>query len=217
MRNPSDRHADERELVRACIEGDPDARRRLVRLYHRAVRQTIEFLSVARSGRVQSADVDDAVQQVFVTIFDEDALVLRRWAARARLGTYLCRVAERVAVRHFQRALTVRGRFLLSLDAPDPGGEPRIERIIEEAQAGEDVETLDARLIRAEEVARVRRAVLARLTPKGRQFYDYLFVQELDVATIAHLEGTTPNNVYQWKNRIAKTALEVLGTWVDDG
>jgi RNA polymerase sigma factor (sigma-70 family) len=188
---------DERALVDACIAGDREARRRFVARFHRAVHQAISFLSVVRAGRVQLADVDDAVQLVFLAVFDADALVLRRWAGRAGLKTYLCRIAERVALRHFRRALEQGGRFRLALDA-EPEAEPEVE-----PPPAEGLGTV-------EEVARVRGAILDKLSPKGRQFYEYLFVRELDVTTIARLEETNANNVYQWKNRIAKTALEVL-------
>jgi RNA polymerase sigma factor (sigma-70 family) len=198
---------DERALAAACIAGDGEARRRLVRRYHRAVHQAIGFMSVVRAGLVQPADVDDAVQQVFLAIFNDEALVLRRWEGRAGLKTYLCRIAERIASRHFRRAVEQRSRFRLALDTPED--DAWSERA-DEVKADETAEPVDARLTAVEETTRVRAAILDKLTPKGRQFYEYLFVQELDVATIARIEDTNANNVYQWKNRIAKAALEVL-------
>ncbi len=190
---------DERALVDACIAGDREARRRFVARFHRAVHQAISFLSVVRAGRVQLADVDDALQLVFLAVFEAEAQVLRRWAGRAGLKTYLCRIAERVALRHFRRTLEQRGRFRLALDGADA------ELDLDDAEPP-PLEGLGT----VEEVARLRTAILDKLSPKGRQFYEYLFVQELDVTTIARLEETNANNVYQWKNRIAKTALEVL-------
>lgn len=197
---------EEQSLVEACAAGDPTAQRRLVMLYHKAVRQAIGFLSVARSGSVSEADVEDAVQQSFLTFFAHEGQVLRHWAGLSSLRTYLCRIAERIGIRHFRRLLTGRGRFRLSLDAPpESGGGPRIEQV-----EGEDVPELDAELVQTEERDRIRALILDRLSDRGRVYYEYLFVQELDVAEIARIEETNANNVYQWKNRIVRLARDVL-------
>lgn len=200
---PSEKHAADFALAQGCVAGKPRARRDLVQRYHRAVRQSISFLSGARGGRVSAADVDDAVQQTFLVVFKNDAAVLGRWAGRSSLRTYLSRIAERVGIRHFQRLLTHHGRFRLDLDMPTESGS-RIERV------QDDEPMPPERMIEDEERDRLRDGILSRLSEKGRQYYDYLFVQELDPAEIARQEGTNANNVYQWKNRIARVAADVL-------
>lgn len=203
MATSSDIRAAEQALVDACAAGQPAAHRELVLRYERALRQAIGFLSGARGGRVAAADVDDAVQKTFLAIFNDDSAVLRRWAGRSSLRTYLCRIAERVAIRHFQRLLTRRGRFRLDLDAPARSG-TRVE-LVEDDQAA-----VPELLIADEERQRLRTAIVNRLSEKGQQYYDYLFVQELSVPEIARREGTNSNNVYQWKNRISRVARSVL-------
>lgn len=199
----SDARAAESALVEACVADRPGARRELVQRFHRPIRQAISFLSGARGGRVATADVDDAVQQTFLAVFNDDAAVLQRWAGRSSLRTYLCRIAERVAIRHFQRLLTRRGRFRLDLDAPALSG-TKVELVEDEQAAAPE------QLIEDEERDRLRAAIVERLSDKGRQYYDYLFVRELTVTEIADLEETNSNNVYQWKNRITRVAREVL-------
>jgi len=199
--------AEEQALVDACALGDRVAQRRLILAYHRPVRQAIGFLSVARSGTVGEADVEDAVQQSFLTFFAHDGQVLRQWAGLSSLRTYLCRIAERIGIRHFRRILTNRGRFRLSLDAPPSDGSSgsRLDRIEVEGETHVDLD-----LVQVEERERIRHLILERLSEKGRAYYDYLFVQELDVAAIARIEETNANNVYQWKNRIVRLARDVL-------
>ncbi|MCA9527124.1 MAG: sigma-70 family RNA polymerase sigma factor [Myxococcales bacterium] len=197
--------AEDHALIEACAGGDASAQRRLVLTYHRPVRQAIGFLSVARSGGVAEADVEDAVQQAFLTFFAHEAQVLRQWAGMSSLRTYLCRIAERIALRHFRRILTRRGRFRLSLDEPAPDGGDRLERLDLDEGPG-----VDAELVQAEQRERLRAMILERLSEKGRAYYDYLFVQELDVPAIAALEETNANNVYQWKNRIVRLARDIL-------
>lgn len=202
---------DDARLVEACVAGDEAARRALVRRHHAAVRRSIAFLPVARTGRVRPEDVEDAVQQAFIAFFAHDARTLAGWRGNASLRTYLCRVGERVARRHFDRVVRLRGRFRLDLDAPDPSGDARLDRM-----ADEDEPTLDARIAEAETRAELRAAIRGALSEKGQTYYDYLFVEELDVGAIAEREGTNPNNVYQWKNRIVQAARAVLvkGGWL---
>ncbi len=196
--------AEAQALVAACVAGDPEGRRSLVVRYHRAVRQAIGFLPVARAGRVRPEDVEDAVQQAFIAFFAHDARALTGWRHDASLRTYLCRIAERVASRHFHRVMGLSGRFRLDLDAPDATGETRMDRVSDEAPAA------DQRLGDAEACAELRCAIRAELSDTGRAYYDYLYVSELDVAEIAARENTNANNVYQWKNRIVRVARTVL-------
>ena len=200
---------DESRLVQACGEGDRAAMRTVVEQYHRAIRQAVGYQASRGDRAIQAADIDDAVQEVFFTLFARDALVLQRWRGQARLKTYLCRIAERVAIRHFQAGYIHRGRFRLAVDEADGGPDTRLERLANEAQRDAETGSFEQILISEETRTELRRRILARLSAKGRVFYDYLFVQELDVPEIAHRAETNPNNVYQWKNRISAIAVEV--------
>ncbi len=191
---------DERALFAACVAGDAEARRDLGRRYHRAMRQVIGFCPAARQGKVGTADIEDAVQQAFLTFLAHDARVLRDWQGTASARTYLARVATRVATRHFRQLVTRKARFQLSLDADDTP---------EAALAG-DTPEVSVVLAEGAAITSARDAILERLSPKGRQFYHYLFVRELSVAAIARAEDIKPNSVYQWKNRIGQVAAEVL-------
>ena len=188
-------------LVEACVAGDAEARRRLVLRYLRPVRQAVGFLPQVRDGRVSSADAEDAVQMVFMTIFARDARVLRTWRGESGLRTYLCRVAQRVARKHIRTVTTRGGRFRLELDAGDEVWDEPV-----------DVDRADPEqpLLDDTERDRLRAAVLDRLSEKGRDFYRLLFVEEADPADVAERLGTNVNNVYQWKNRIVRTARLVL-------
>ena len=198
-------YPDDAALVEACAAGDCLAWQTFVSRYHRCVRQTVSF-QARRTQGTQEADIDDAVQQVFIAFLADDGVALRRWRAQAQLKTYLCRIAERVARRHFQLCAVNRGRFRLSMDDPDDGSDTQRE----DGHLDDDAFLAEATLIAEEDVARLRAASLERLSPKGRQYYEYLFVRELDVETVAKLENTNANNVYQWRNRITRVALDVL-------
>ncbi len=189
----------DRALVEACIRGEPAARRALVVRFYRPVKQSAGYLPVARRGRVTSADVEDAVQYAFLTLFARDAEILAAWRGAASLSTYVRKVAERLVLRHLQRSVLRRGRFMVDLDG---AAEP-------EEVFADDAPLAEAVIADAGERARLREAILARLTEKGRELYRHLYVEEMDVATTAKLCGITPNNVYQWRNRILRVAHEV--------
>jgi RNA polymerase sigma factor (sigma-70 family) len=209
----------DRLLVDQCLAGDADARRRLVAGVHAYVRQTIELAAARWGGGLGPADVDDALQQAFVVVFAQDMLILRRWRGDARVKTYLARVGERVALRHFRSLASHRSRFCLAFapggDPDDLFGEAALDTLVHEAQAqGRLASTPDAeqRLEGEAALNELREAILARLSEKGRDYYRYLFVDELDMAEICRLEDTNANNVYQWKNRILREVAAVLNS-----
>lgn len=196
----SDAFHDDVALVEACVAGDLDARRALVLRHLRPVRQALGFLPQARDGRVSADDVEDAVQLAFMAFFARDAAVLVAWRRESLLRTYLNKVALRIARKHLRTVTTRGGRFRLDLDSGDDAwGDP-----------ADDGPTAEARLLDETERARLREAILAKLSEKGRDFYRLLFVEEADAPEVAIQMGTNTNNVYQWKARIVRAAHEVL-------
>jgi RNA polymerase sigma factor (sigma-70 family) len=217
----------ERSLVERCLSGETAARRQLVELYHRGLRQAVAFAAQPWGELATEGDIDDAVQQTFLVLFARDAHVLRRWRSQARLRTYLGRVAERVAARHFSALATRRARFrplLTGGEAETPGGdedtlEAALDALVLGAQAGGALEAPSlplAALEEAETRAAVRAELLGRLSEKGRDFYQHLFVDELDLAEICVRERTNPNNVYQWRSRILREAAAVWSRLRDE-
>jgi RNA polymerase sigma factor (sigma-70 family) len=195
------------ELVAECLAGRPAARHRMVALHLKTVRQAVGLSWAARTGKVDEADVDDAAQLTFITLFAHDSRVLRAWNGEASLRHYVRRIAERVALRHFEGILKRQGRFQLGLDAPGEDGSSALERLSQ--QAAEETPA-DERLEQAGARAELRAALRAELTERGRAVYDALFVDELDPAEAARRLGTTPNNIYQYRNRIVRAARRIL-------
>lgn len=193
----------EQALVERVLAGDAQAREQLVRDTLPAVRRAIGFMAHNRYPKAQPADMEDAVQHVYLAVFAKDAQVLARWHGNASLRTYLARVAEWAGGRFLKRVVTRGGRFRLDLDAPTDAGTP-VDRM------PDDGTPVDARLAQGAERERLRAAIQAELSERGQAFYQALFVDELTVAETARREGTNANNVYQWKNRILKVAQRVL-------
>ena len=209
--------AAERLLLERCLGGEAGARRELVVLHHASIRQTVELAGARWGGGLVAADIEDALQQAFFAFFARDMLVLRRWRGDARLKTYLNRVAERVAAKHFRSVSGHGRRFLLVFGGAgtdeDPGAETTLDAIVVDAQQRgllDGAPDLQQRIEGVEAQAELRAAIWSRLSEKGRDYYRHLFIDELDLAEICRREGTNPNNVYQWKNRILHEAATVL-------
>jgi RNA polymerase sigma-70 factor (ECF subfamily) len=120
----------DRALVAQCVVGDDDAWRQLCRRHYPRVAGTLRKLGV------QTADVDDAAQEVFIEVFR----YLPRFRGEAELGTWLYRLCISRAHQLRRRARTREKlrRFLLLAPgqvAPEPLGlgEADARRLIERA------------------------------------------------------------------------------------
>ena len=201
-------YPEDRALVDACLAGDERARRRLVQHTIRAVRGSVAASWQRRGRTLHDSDLDDGVQEAFVLLFAEDARLLRQWEARSSIRTYVARVAQRLAANLHRRAGVRDRRLPLILDAP-PGSEGSatlLDRVAEDLAEG----PVDARLEAQETRDALRETILASLTEAGRQYYQLLYVDELTVEEVSAKTGATPNNIYQWRSRIARAAKKAL-------
>jgi RNA polymerase sigma-70 factor (ECF subfamily) len=92
---------DEKDLVRECLEGKPEAWTELVRRYDATVRAAVE--SALRRGRAQAGDLDDVCQEIYASLMADGARMLRGFEFRASLKTWLCVVAASRALNHARR------------------------------------------------------------------------------------------------------------------
>ena len=91
-------------LVRDCLRGAPGAWDRFVErfagLFHHVVDRTCSQRRLALSA----ADRDDVVAEILVEVLKADAAVLRGFASRSSLATYLAVIGRRTAVRMISHA-----------------------------------------------------------------------------------------------------------------
>ena len=65
----------ERELVRACVQGDADAWSELVRRFIRLVFHVVRETLLSKTGKASREDVDDLTEEVFAHLIEEFASV----------------------------------------------------------------------------------------------------------------------------------------------
>jgi len=95
--------AQDRDLLRLCLANAPGAWEAFVEKFSGLLAFVAERSASLRGVSLSVADRDDLVAEILVEIVRNDAAVLRRFAGRASLPTFLAVVARRVCVRSLLR------------------------------------------------------------------------------------------------------------------
>jgi RNA polymerase sigma-70 factor, ECF subfamily len=167
--------ADPRQWLKRCAAGDPRACAELVAQFGRMAGAII----LRTLGRSQ--DVEDLVQETFLRVFRS----LAEFEGRAKLSTWICTIAQRVAVdelrRRQRRPQTVAADF--AMEAIDPADTER-----DTSQAQSDALVQEA---------------LSALPDKYRLPLVYSTIEGLDLESIASLlaipVGTVKTNMFRGK------------------
>jgi RNA polymerase sigma-70 factor (ECF subfamily) len=173
------------EWLQRCIAGDPVASRELVEQYAR-VAGTIILRTIGRRDQVE-----DLLQETFLRVFR----ALPEFEGRAQLSTWICTIAQRVAVDELRRRQ--RSPVLVpDEDAPDAADPANVER-------DADRDASDGLV----------RAALAKLPEKYRLPLVYAAIDGLDYDSIATMlgipVGTVKTNVHRGK-QLLRERLEGL-------
>lgn len=167
--------AEQSALLERCARGEPAACARLVETHGRLV-GTIILRTLGRGE-----DIEDLVQETFLRVFR----FLPEFEQRARLSTWICTVAQRVAIDELRR----RQRRVPTApegDAMHLAGDEDVQHCVEQAERD----------------ARVREAV-AGLPEKFRLPLLYACIEGLDYDTIGAMlalpVGTVKTHVFRGK------------------
>jgi len=93
----------DRLLVQACLHGEPAAWDTFIDRFGGLLAFVVDRTAAQRQASLTRADRDDLLADVVMEILHHDAAVLRNFAGRSSLATYLCVVARRVTVRGLAR------------------------------------------------------------------------------------------------------------------
>jgi RNA polymerase sigma-70 factor (ECF subfamily) len=93
----------DRSLIDACLASAPGAWDAFVGRFAGLLAHVVDRTSVQRNRQLSSADRDDLIAEILVELLKHDAAVLRAFAGRSSLSTYLTVIARRVAVRSMCR------------------------------------------------------------------------------------------------------------------
>lgn len=96
---------DDQRLLAACLAGDPAGWDEFVQRFGGLFVHVAERTAVQRRTPLAGPDRDDLVAEILLTCLRNDAAVLRAFAGRASLPTYLAVIARRVVARALVRRL----------------------------------------------------------------------------------------------------------------
>lgn len=154
-------------LVQDCLRGAPGAWDRFVDrfagLFHHVVDRTCSQRRLALSA----VDRDDVIAQILVEVLKENAAVLRGFAGRSSLATYLAVIARRTAVRMLSQA----DAHVVRVDLPTAGAAVVDRHADQRRSDREEIEGLmgclepdEARLIRLHHLEARSYGEISRLT-----------------------------------------------------
>jgi len=96
----------DRDLLQRCLEHRPGAWAQFVDRFMGLIWRVVEHTAYCRSMPLGTEEIEDICAQIMAKIVENDYAVLRRFAGRASLTTYLAVVARRICVQELiQRAL----------------------------------------------------------------------------------------------------------------
>ena len=194
---PSARVEDDQQLVRLCLAGDEAACTSLVERYSRMVG------TVIWRATGDDAVVEDLAQETFLRAFR----ALRHFAGRAKLSTWLCTIAHRVAIDHLRKDGHYRDHVQ---SLPD-------DNLLDVDQVFAAPEATNPESMAAQcELDGMVRAGLAQLPEKYRLPLVYSAIDGLDYETIAAMLGvpigTVKTLVFRGKRMLKTIISPVLDT-----
>ena len=159
----------------------------------------------AGRGRDVRQEVEDLMQETFLTLLAKDAKVLRGWNPDQGLSlkNFVGLVAERRTIsilRIGKRSPWKEDPTLTeALDRPSRATGP------EEAASSRDL------------FVKVLRRLQEELSPLGRHLFELLFLRELSVADACQTTGMSSDAIYAWRSRLRRLAGKVFEELKSEG
>lgn len=192
-------------LIRRAVDGDARAMRQLVRDLTPVIRAGVGLaLSRGHSPRrrEKQQEVEDVTQSVLLSLFADRARVLLQWDPARGLDlrsfvTLLARRETASVLRSPRRSPWTEDPTLL--EELDRNAQQRM---------GPESETISRDMLQA-----LSAAMRARLSPRGAEVFDLMFLQGHPAEEVCEITGLSADAVYAWKSRIAKQLRELFVTF----
>ncbi len=186
-----------RGRIEAALSGDREVMDALVQdltpiIHVRVARALMRRRQQAR-GRDLRHDLEDLVQEVFAALFAKQGQALRRWDPDRGLSFtgFVGFLAEREV------------GMMMRTGKRNPWTEdPTADEFLVTLTGAEGDHA--ARLESREMLVRVAERLRERLSPRGRQYFQLMYIENRPVQDIAERTGTTPGALYAWRSRVLK-------------
>ena len=150
-------------------------------------------------GRDLRQELEDMVQEVFASLFAHKGRALRSWdAARGlSLRAYIGFLAEREVAR------------IMRVGKRNPWKEdPTLDETLI-FLTGSDGRGVESRLESRDFLRRLADRLRERLSPRGRQYFELMYVENRPIQEVAEATGSSAQALYAWRNRLVKLLQEL--------
>jgi RNA polymerase sigma-70 factor (ECF subfamily) len=159
---------EDRQLLQECLQGIPAAWDAFVARFGGLLAFVVDRTAAQRRMSLTQADRDDLLADILLEILHHDAAVLRGFAGRSSLATYLAVVARRVAVRCLAKvAEKTHGQRPFTDDHEPAHGDDGQDRLADREQVERmlgGLEETEARLVRLHHLEARSYGEISRLT-----------------------------------------------------
>ena len=185
-------------MLERCLKGDPIAVRKLVDewtpvIQARAARAILRRRAHREQRRGLEQEVEELTQEVFASLFADDARALRAWdpARGLSLKNFVGLLAEREIAN------------ILQSGRRRPWSEDRTVDASLEDYAGVTPDA-EAPVAARELFVRIFARLQQELSPQGLELFQMLLVEERAVEDVCAATGLSRDAVYAWRSRLPK-------------
>jgi DNA-directed RNA polymerase specialized sigma24 family protein len=185
-------------MLERCLKGDPVAVRKLVDewtpvIQARAARAILRRRAHREQRRGLEQEVEELTQEVFASLFADDARALRAWdpARGLSLKNFVGLLAEREIAN------------ILQSGRRRPWSEDRTVDASLEDYAGVTPDA-EAPVAARELFGRIFARLQQELSPQGLELFQMLLVEERAVEDVCAATGLSRDAVYAWRSRLPK-------------
>lgn len=183
--------ADDRELLDACIAGDPDAGETMVRRFSNLVYATIQKTLASKHVSYVPEDMEDFHNLIFEVLFEKNCKKLRQYEGKngCSLATWIRTVTVRTILNQLRKkgADSITGR---NFNVP-------IEDIANIMPDASDT----WEMVEQSERLRLLREATDTLASRDRLFFRLHIEQGLSIPEVSELMDISPKNAYTLKHR----------------
>lgn len=200
---------EDHRLVEEAVKGDSAATRLLVRTLLPVIQVRVARVLVRRRGdptRDIRVEVEDFSQEVFVSLFADEARLLRAWDPTR--GLSLVNFCGLIAERETISRLRSGKRSPFTETATD------FDALEREAGPAPDAEL---RISSKEQLALLSDRLREELTPKGLELFYRLIVEEEAVESVCASTGMSADAVYAWRSRLGKLVRKIVAELSESG
>lgn len=183
--------------IQRAFEGDQEAMAHLIEqispIVHTRVARALMRRKTQSKGRDLRQELEDLIQDVFASLLHRKGKALKAWEPTRGLSF------ERFVGFLAEREVSLKLRTHKSNPwTEDPTQDRKLVRLV-----GSD-HSVHAQMESRDLLKRLSGQLKEQLSPKGRLYFELLYIENLSVQAVVEQTGTTADALYAWRSRLTK-------------